>query len=101
MCIRDREVRSRLADSLETAISLTGGIAVVDADGEELTFSSNYACPDHDISIEELNPRMFSFNAPYGACDKCTGLGTVSYTHLDVYKRQIGNMPLASPTPIA
>ncbi|MFR1111628.1 MAG: excinuclease ABC subunit UvrA, partial [Anaerotruncus colihominis] len=70
------EVRSRLADSLETAISLTGGIAVVDADGEELTFSSNYACPDHDISIEELNPRMFSFNAPYGACDKCTGLGT-------------------------
>ncbi|WP_303899975.1 excinuclease ABC subunit UvrA [Anaerotruncus colihominis] len=70
------EVRSRLADSLETAIGLTGGIAVVDADGEELTFSSNYACPDHDISIEELNPRMFSFNAPYGACDKCTGLGT-------------------------
>ena len=69
-------VRSRLADSLETAIGLTGGIAIVDADGEEMTFSSNYACPDHDISIEELTPRMFSFNAPYGACEKCTGLGT-------------------------
>ncbi len=70
------EIRSRLADSLETALSLAGGIAIVDADGQELTFSSNYACPDHDISIEELNPRMFSFNAPYGACDKCSGLGT-------------------------
>ena len=69
-------VRSRLADSLETAIGLTGGIAIVDAEGEEMTFSSNYACPDHDISIEELTPRMFSFNAPYGACEKCTGLGT-------------------------
>ncbi len=70
------EIRSRLADSLETALSLAGGIALVDADGQELTFSSNYACPEHDISIEELNPRMFSFNAPYGACEKCTGLGT-------------------------
>ena len=69
-------VRSRLADSLETAIGLTGGIAIVDAEGEEMTFSSNYACPDHDISIEELTPRMFSFIAPYGACEKCTGLGT-------------------------
>ena len=69
-------VRSRLADSLETAIGLTGGIAIVDAEGEEMTFSSNYACPDHDISIEELTARMFSFNAPYGACEKCTGLGT-------------------------
>ena len=69
-------VRSRLADSLETAVGLTGGIAIVDAEGEEMTFSSNYACPDHDISIEELTPRMFSFNAPYGACEKCTGLGT-------------------------
>lgn len=70
------EIRSRLSDSLETAIGLTGGIAIVDADGQELTFSSNYACPDHDISIEDLTPRMFSFNAPYGACTKCTGLGT-------------------------
>ena len=44
---------------------------------EELLFSQNYSCPEHDeVSIEELTPRMFSFNAPYGACDKCTGLGT-------------------------
>ncbi|MGI5967229.1 MAG: excinuclease ABC subunit UvrA [Anaerotruncus rubiinfantis] len=70
------EIRSRLADSLETALVLSGGLAVVDADGEELTFSQNYSCPDHDVSIEELTPRMFSFNAPYGACEKCTGLGT-------------------------
>ena len=70
------EIRSRLADSLETALALSGGLAVVDADGEELTFSQNYSCPDHDVSIEELTPRMFSFNAPYGACEKCTGLGT-------------------------
>ena len=70
-------VRSRLADSLETAIGLTGGIAIVDAEGEEMTFSSNYACPDHDISIEELTPRMFSFNNPFGACPTCSGLGTM------------------------
>ncbi|WP_101911404.1 excinuclease ABC subunit UvrA [Marasmitruncus massiliensis] len=72
------EVRSRLADSLETALSLSGGLVVIDAGEEhgELNFSQNYACPDHDISIEELTPRMFSFNAPYGACEKCTGLGT-------------------------
>ena len=70
------EIRSRLADSLETALGLAGGLAVVVAGEEEFTFSQNYACPDHDISIEELTPRMFSFNAPYGACEKCTGLGT-------------------------
>ena len=72
------EIRSRLADSLETALALSGGLVVIDAGEEhgELNFSQNYACPDHDISIEELIPRMFSFNAPYGACEKCTGLGT-------------------------
>jgi excinuclease ABC subunit A len=72
------EIRSRLADSLETALALSGGLVVIDAGEEhgELNFSQNYACPDHDISIEELTPRMFSFNAPYGACEKCTGLGT-------------------------
>ncbi|WP_419542997.1 excinuclease ABC subunit UvrA, partial [Negativibacillus massiliensis] len=64
-------------DSLETAIGLTGGLVVVDVvDGEEMMFSQNYACPEHNISIEELNPRMFSFNNPFGACEKCTGLGT-------------------------
>ena len=71
------DVKSRLSDSLETAISLTGGLAVVDViDGEEMLFSQNYACPDHGVSIGELEPRMFSFNNPYGACEKCTGLGT-------------------------
>ena len=69
-------IRSRLADSLETAASLTGGICVVSVqDGEDYTFSQNYACPEHGASIEELTPRMFSFNNPYGACPKCTGLG--------------------------
>ena len=69
-------IRSRLADSIETASSLTGGLSVVSVvDGEELTFSQNYACPEHGYSIEELTPRMFSFNNPYGACPKCTGLG--------------------------
>lgn len=71
------DVKSRLSDSLETAISLTGGLAVVDViGGEEMLFSQNYACPDHGVSIGELEPRMFSFNNPYGACEKCTGLGT-------------------------
>ncbi len=71
------EIRSRLADSLETALHLTGSLALVDViDGEEMLFSQSYACPDHDISVEELTPRMFSFNNPFGACEKCTGLGT-------------------------
>ena len=71
------DIQSRLTDSLETAIGLTGGLVLVDViDGEEMLFSRNYACPEHNISIEELNPRMFSFNNPFGACEKCTGLGT-------------------------
>ena len=71
------DMQSRLSDSLETAIGLTGGLVIVDVvDGEEMMFSQNYACPEHNISIEELNPRMFSFNNPFGACEKCTGLGT-------------------------
>lgn len=73
-----QEIRSRLADSLETAVNLSGDLVLVDA-GEtgEMTFSQSYSCPDHsEVSIEELTPRMFSFNAPYGACEKCTGLGT-------------------------
>ena len=70
-------VRSRLADSIETALALTGGLVTVDViGGEAMTFSQNYACPEHGISIEELNPRMFSFNNPFGACETCTGLGT-------------------------
>lgn len=76
LVVRD-DIQSRLTDSLETAIGLTGGlVVVVVVDGEEMMFSQNYACPEHNISIEELNPRMFSFNNPFGACEKCTGLGT-------------------------
>ena len=70
------EIKSRLTESIETAGTLSGGIVFVDVIGqEELHFSQNYACPEHGISIEELNPRMFSFNNPYGACKRCTGLG--------------------------
>jgi len=70
------DMRSRLSDSVETATGLSGGLLTVDVvDGEELTFSRNYACPDHGVSVEELSPRMFSFNNPFGACPKCTGLG--------------------------
>lgn len=71
------DIRSRLSDSLESAMAVSGGLVLIDVlDGEELLFSQNYACPDHGISIEELSPRIFSFNNPAGACEKCTGLGT-------------------------
>lgn len=70
------DIKSRLTDSIEIVSSLTGGLITVDViDGEELHFSQNYSCPEHNISIEELTPRMFSFNNPFGACEKCTGLG--------------------------
>ena len=72
------DVRQRLTDSVETASSLTGGIVMVNLVREEqdLLFSQNYACEDCGVSIEELAPRMFSFNNPFGACPVCTGLGT-------------------------
>ena len=71
-----KDVRSRLADSIETAGELSGGIIIVNiVDGEDILFSQNYACPEHGVSIEELTPRMFSFNNPHGACKKCMGLG--------------------------
>ena len=70
------DIRSRLADSIETASGLTGGLVIINViDGEDITFSQNYACPEHGVSVEELTPRMFSFNNPFGACKKCTGLG--------------------------
>lgn len=69
-------IKGRVADSIETISHITGGLVMVDVlGGEELLFSQNYACPDHDFSIGELTPRMFSFNNPYGACEHCTGLG--------------------------
>ena len=71
------DIHTRLADSLETALGLTGGLVSIDViGGEEMMFSQSYACPDHGISIDELSPRMFSFNNPFGACETCTGLGT-------------------------
>lgn len=70
------EIRSRMNDSVETASALTGGLVLADVvDGEMLSFSQNYACDDCGISLDELTPRMFSFNNPYGACPTCTGLG--------------------------
>ncbi len=70
-------IEQRLTDSLETAMRESGGLAVVQLmqTGEEITFSQNYACPDCGVNIEELAPRMFSFNNPYGACPHCSGLG--------------------------
>ena len=70
-------IKSRLTDSIETALRLSGGLMIADVPGgEEMLFSQNYACPDHGVSIGELEPRMFSFNNPMGACPTCTGLGT-------------------------
>ena len=71
------DISRRLTDSAETALSLAGGLMYVDlpGSGEQLTFSQNYACDDCGISIEELTPRLFSFNSPHGACPTCTGLG--------------------------
>ncbi len=71
------DIRSRLADSIETATSLSGGTVLINLiGGEDLLFSQNYACPEHGASVDELTPRMFSFNNPFGACETCTGLGT-------------------------
>ena len=68
-------IRKRLTDSLEAALKLADGLVVIDEGGTETLYSSNYACPDCGISIEEIEPRMFSFNTPYGACPACFGLG--------------------------
>jgi excinuclease ABC subunit A len=71
------EAARRLADSLEAAVALSGGLVVVNVpdEGRDLVFSQNLACPDCGVSVEEIAPRMFSFNSPYGACPVCTGLG--------------------------
>ncbi len=68
-------IEARLAESIETVMALTGGILFVDTGEETLTFSQNFACPDCGVSIEEIEPRMFSFNNPHGACPECSGLG--------------------------
>lgn len=70
------DIRSRLSDSIETASELSNGLVIASiVEGEDILFSQNYACPEHGTSIEELTPRMFSFNNPHGACKKCMGLG--------------------------
>ncbi len=70
------DIASRLSDSIETASKLSGGLVMVSfVGGEDVVFSQKYACPEHGVSIEDLTPRMFSFNNPFGACPKCTGLG--------------------------
>lgn len=69
-------IEGRLADSIETAVKLSDGLVIAQIiDGEEILYSTKFACPEHGIGIEELSPRMFSFNAPFGACDVCKGLG--------------------------
>ncbi len=78
-------ISKRLTDSVETALKMADGIVTVDVIGEnELTFSQNYACDDCGISIEELTPRMFSFNTPYGACPTCMGLGSITMASPDL-----------------
>jgi excinuclease ABC subunit A len=71
------DLRTRLWQSVETATSLAEGLVAVDVvDGDEMLFSENFACPDHGVSLPELQPRIFSFNSPHGACPRCTGLGS-------------------------
>ncbi len=69
-------IETRLADSIETAVKLSDGLVIAQVvDGEEILYSTKFACPEHGIGIEELSPRMFSFNSPFGACESCNGLG--------------------------
>lgn len=68
-------ILKRLTESIEAALKLADGLVVVDCGGEETLYSSRYSCPDCNISIEEIEPRLFSFNTPWGACPECTGLG--------------------------
>src|SRR5215470_5244263 len=70
------DLRQRLTQSVETAAAVAEGLVVVDViDGEQMLFSENFACPEHGVSLPELEPRIFSFNSPHGACARCTGLG--------------------------
>lgn len=78
-------IRTRLADSIETTTQHSGGNVIIDVIGDkEYLYSLNYACPEHGISMDELSPRMFSFNNPYGACLTCTGLGTFMKVNPDL-----------------
>lgn len=69
------DINTRLSESLENALKLTGGVVIVEANGEETLYSTNHSCPTCGYSIEEIAPRLFSFNTPFGACPRCSGLG--------------------------
>src|SRR5213082_1320160 len=74
--VMKEDIRTRLAQSIETAAALADGLVAVDVvDGEAMLFSEKFACPEHGVSLPELQPRIFSFNSPHGACPRCTGLG--------------------------
>src|SRR5881396_3571699 len=74
--VMKEDLRTRLTQSVETAAALADGLVVVDVvDGESFTYSERFACPEHGVSLPELQPRIFSFNSPHGACPRCTGLG--------------------------
>ncbi len=95
-------VERRLADSLEAALKLADGLVIVDNNGVETTYSTKYSCPDCGISIEELEPRMFSFNNPFGACPECSGLGYRNEIDINkiVLNRDlgVGNGGIAAPS---
>jgi excinuclease ABC subunit A len=75
--VMKNDLRARLTQSIETAAALAEGLVAIDVvEGESMLFSQNFACPDHGVSLAELQPRIFSFNAPHGACPRCTGLGS-------------------------
>ncbi|KXG75262.1 excinuclease ABC subunit UvrA [Thermotalea metallivorans] len=97
-------IEKRLTDSIETALSLSEGLVVVSIiDGEDMLFSTKFSCPEHGIGIEELEPRMFSFNSPYGACSQCNGIGYLQkidqdlvIPNLSLTIREGGIAPLAN-----
>src|SRR3989454_3947842 len=75
--VMKNDLRARLTQSIETAAALAEGLVAIDVvDGDGMLFSQNFACPDHGVSLAELQPRIFSFNSPHGACPRCTGLGS-------------------------
>jgi excinuclease ABC subunit A len=74
--VMKKDLRHRLTDSIETALALAGGLVVIDVvDADQMLFSEQFACPEHGVGLPELQPRIFSFNSPHGACPRCTGLG--------------------------
>ena len=83
LVIKD-DILSRLTESVETALKLANGLVVALKDGKEELFSTNYACPECGYTLEEITPRLFSFNAPFGACEKCSGIGYIEEIDLDL-----------------